>query len=183
VVDSPRHVGATVWFTGLSGAGKSTVAGAVGSMLTPRSIPYFLLDGDDFRKGLSADLGFSSHDRIENVRRVSEVAKLFALAGHLAIVSVISPFAIGRERAREMHENSGIPFVEVYVATPREVCEARDPKGMYARARRGEIKLFTGVSGPYEPPEAPNIVLQTSDRTPDESALEVLAYLEVLGLA
>jgi bifunctional enzyme CysN/CysC len=183
LVDSPINVGATIWFTGLSGAGKSTVAAALGGLLAPSSTPYLLLDGDELRKGLSSDLGFSSEDRIENVRRASEVAKLYAFSGHLAIVSMISPFAAGRRRARALHEDLGIPFVEVYVATPQDVCEARDPKGMYARARRGEIALFTGVSDSYEPPEAAEVVLQTSDRTPDESALEVLATLEMLGLA
>jgi bifunctional enzyme CysN/CysC len=183
VAPSPRNLGGTVWFTGLSGAGKSTVAVVLGSLLASRSVPFLLLDGDELRKGLSSDLGFSSDDRIENVRRASEVAKLYALSGHLAIVSMISPFAAGRLRARALHEDTGIPFVEVYVATPRAVCEARDPKGMYARARRGEIARFTGVSDPYEPPEEAEVVLQTSDQAPEESALEVLAALEVLGLA
>jgi bifunctional enzyme CysN/CysC len=183
VAHSPRNVGGTVWFTGLSGAGKSTVAAGLGGLLSSRSVRHLVLDGDELRKGLSSDLGFSSEDRIENVRRASEVAKLYALTGHLAIVSMISPFATGRRRARALHEDSRVPFVEVYVATPRDVCEARDPKGMYARARRGEIALFTGVSDPYEPPEAAEVVLQTDDRTPEESAFEVLAALEVLGLA
>ncbi|HEV2362089.1 MAG TPA: adenylyl-sulfate kinase [Acidimicrobiales bacterium] len=177
-----RHVGGTVWFTGLSGAGKSTVAAALARALRPLGVPVFLLDGDDIRKGLSSDLGFSEDDRVENVRRVAEVARLFSLAGHLTLVSLISPFAIGRERARARHESSGVPFVEVYVATPADVCEQRDPKGLYARARRGEIPRFTGVSDPYEPPEAADVVLETVSNSPDESAADVLEALRNLGL-
>lgn len=169
--------GATVWFTGLSGAGKSTVARALAGLLGELGEPVFALDGDDLREGLNADLGFTAEDRTENVRRVGEVALLFSLASHLTLVTVISPYAAGRRHARERHESSGVPFVEVHVATPVEVCEARDPKGLYRRARTGEIPRFTGVSDPYEVPDAPELVLATDGRTPVESAREVLGVL------
>ncbi len=169
--------GATVWLTGLSGAGKSTVAGVLDGLLQARGVPSYLLDGDDLREGLNADLGFSAEDRTENVRRVGEVALLFARAGYVALVSVISPFAAGRDQVRARHGAHGVPFLEIHVATPLEVCEARDPKGLYARARAGDIPRFTGVSDPYEAPAAPEVVLSTADRTPAEAAAEVLDAL------
>ena len=167
----------TVWFTGLSGAGKSTVAASLEAMLAARRVPSVLLDGDDLREGLNADLGFAEEHRRENVRRVGEVALLFSKTDRLSLVTVISPFAAGRRHVRERHERVGVPYVEVFVATPLQVCEERDPKGLYARARRGEVPAFTGVSSPYEEPEAPEITLKTVGRTPDECAGEVLAYL------
>ncbi|HUZ20929.1 MAG TPA: adenylyl-sulfate kinase [Acidimicrobiales bacterium] len=173
--------GATVWLTGLSGAGKSTVAGALDGLLGARGARSYLLDGDDLREGLNADLGFSAEDRAENVRRVGEVALLFARAGYVALVSVISPFAVGRDRVRARHEAHGVPFLEIHVATPLEVCEARDPKGLYARARAGEIERFTGVSDPYEAPVAPELVLSTDGHRPEDSAAEVLALLGALA--
>ena len=174
--------GATVWFTGLSGAGKSTVAHALAAQLAGRAERVFLLDGDDLREGLNADLGFAAEDRAENVRRVAEVALLFSRASHLTLVSVISPYAAGRRHARARHEAAGIAFVEVHVATPVEVCEARDPKGLYRRARAGEIPRFTGITDPYEAPEAPDVALETDGRSPERSAEEVLAHLERAGL-
>ncbi|HLI43440.1 MAG TPA: adenylyl-sulfate kinase [Acidimicrobiales bacterium] len=168
----------TVWFTGLSGAGKSTVAATLKQMLDDLGVPAILLDGDDLREGLNADLGFNEEHRRENVRRVGEVAMLFAKAERLALVTVISPFADGRRAVRARHREMGIPFVEIYVATPLEVCEERDPKGLYARARRGEVARFTGISSPYEVPEHPELSVQTVDRSPAESAKEVLALLE-----
>jgi len=170
--------GATVWFTGLSGAGKSTVARCLAGILAERGERVFTLDGDDLRDGLNADLGFTPEDRAENVRRVGEVALLFARASHLTLVTVISPYAVGRDAVRGRHVASGVPFVEVHVATPLEVCEGRDPKGLYRRARSGEITRFTGVSDPYEAPTAPEVVLATQGRTVRESALEVLGVLE-----
>lgn len=174
--------GATVWFTGLSGAGKSTVAGELASLLVASGEAAFVLDGDDLREGLNSDLGFASEDRAENVRRVGEVALLLSRAGHVTLVTVISPYAAGRDHVRARHGAAGVPFVEVHVATPIEVCEARDPKGLYRRARAGEIERFTGVSDPYEAPASPEVRLATGGRSPLESASEVLAYLADRGV-
>ena len=173
--------GGTVWFTGLSGAGKSTVAQALHDMLAERGLRSYLLDGDELREGLNADLSYGESDRTENVRRLGEVAILFARFGHLSIVSAISPYAAGRKAVRERHLVVPVPFVEVYVATPLEVCEARDPKGLYARARRGELSSFTGISHPYEKPVAPELVLRTKG-TPEKASLEVLEVLEAVAL-
>jgi bifunctional enzyme CysN/CysC len=176
-VPGSRAPGATVWFTGLSGSGKSTVSRALAATLAELGERVFPLDGDDLREGLNADLGFTAEDRAENVRRVAEVALLFSRAAHLTLVTVISPYAAGRRHARERHVASGVAFVEVHVATPLEVCEGRDPKGLYRRARAGEIQAFTGVSDPYEVPEAPDLVLVTESRAPSECATEVLELL------
>ncbi|MHB8244012.1 MAG: adenylyl-sulfate kinase [Acidimicrobiales bacterium] len=172
----------TVWFTGLSGAGKSTVAGTLTKVLEELGVRTFLLDGDDLREGLNSDLTFSEEHRRENVRRVGEVALLFSKAGHLSLVTVISPFASGRAAVRARHVELNVPFLEVHVATPLEVCEQRDPKGLYARARRGEVPKFTGISSPYEVPAHPDLALQTTGRSPEESAKEVLALLDSCGL-
>ncbi len=175
--------GATVWFTGLSGSGKSTVARSLQACLGRQGRRTYVLDGDDLREGLNSDLGFSAEDRAENVRRVGEVALLLSRAEHLTLVTVISPYAAGREQVRRRHERSGVEFVEVHVATPLEVCEARDPKGLYRRARAGEIERFTGISDPYEPPVAPEVVLGTTGRTPEDCAAELLAHLAARRLA
>ena len=167
--------GATIWFTGLSGSGKSTVAVACERLLVTAGQPASLLDGDNLRHGLNADLGFSEEDRTENVRRIGEVAKLLADAGVVALVPVISPFRAGRDAARAAHEHEGLPFVEVFVDTPLEACEARDPKGLYARARRGELPGMTGIDSPYEPPSHPELVLRPGDGPPDVQAERVLA--------
>src|SRR5579863_5961485 len=151
--------GATVWFTGLSGSGKSTLAAAVEERLVASGRPAYRLDGDNIRSGLNVDLGFSPEGREENVRRVSEVALLFADAGLIALAALISPYAKGRARARALHEDAGVKFVEVYVATPIAVCAQRDPKGLYARASVGEITSFTGLDHPYEPPTEPDLVV------------------------
>lgn len=172
----------TIWFTGLSGAGKTTVATTLKAALDARGVRTYMLDGDLLREGLNADLTYSDEDRVENVRRVGEVALLFANEGHMSLVTVISPYAIGRKGARARHEALGVPFVEVYVATPLDICESRDPKGLYARARRGEVARFTGISAPYEVPDDAEIELITKDKTPEQSAAEVLALLEKLGL-
>jgi bifunctional enzyme CysN/CysC len=155
--------GATVWLTGLSGSGKSTIATEVERLLVARGQPTYLLDGDNLRHGLNGDLGFSEADRHENVRRVGEVARLFADAGVVALVPVISPYREGRDRARRIHTEIGLDFVEVFVDTPLEECERRDPKGLYQRARAGEIKGFTGIDDPYEPPLSPEVVVRPSD--------------------
>ena len=173
--------GATVWFTGLSGSGKSTIATVVEAALVRSGRPAYLLDGDNLRHGLTADLGFSDADREANVARVAQVARLFADAGVVALVSLISPFRAGRDGARRLHTEAGLRFLEVYVNAPLEVCEARDPKGLYVRARSGEIPGFTGLSSPYEEPLHPELSI-ASDRTGvDEAAAAVIALLGGAG--
>ena len=169
--------GATVWFTGLSGSGKSTVAALCEQRLLEVGRPAYLLDGDNLRHGLNADLGFSAEDRSENIRRVGEVARLFADAGIVALVPVISPYRADRAQARAAHDAVQLPFVEVFVDTPIEVCEARDPKGLYAKARAGELKGFTGVDDPYETPLSPELRLTPADGAPEDQASRVLALL------
>lgn len=171
--------GMTVWFTGLSGSGKSTVAAAVEQQLLALQRPSYLLDGDNLRHGLNGDLGFSADDRDENVRRASEVARLFADAGVVALVPLISPYRAGRDRARELHSAADLRFVEVFVDTPIELCEQRDPKGLYAKARAGEIKGFTGIDDPYEEPLAPELVLNPDMGDPDTQAAAVLSHLGI----
>src|SRR5271170_2602084 len=149
--------GATVWFTGLSGSGKSTLAGAVEERLVASGRSAYRLDGDNIRSGLNIDLDFTPEGRDENVRRVAEVALLFADAGLIALAALISPYAQGRRRARALHEEAGVRFIEVYVATPVSVCAQRDPKGFYKRASEGEITSFTGLDHPYEPPTSPDL--------------------------
>jgi adenylyl-sulfate kinase len=148
-----------VWFTGLPASGKSTISAAVEARLVQAGRPAYRLDGDNLRHGVCGDLGFSAEDRDRNVRRTAEVARLFADAGLVAIASVVSPYAAARAFARELHERERLRFIEVFVNTPLEVCEARDPKGLYARARAGELKGFTGVDDPYEPPLDPDVEL------------------------
>jgi adenylyl-sulfate kinase len=171
------HRGATVWMTGLSGSGKSTVATHVERLLVDAGRPAYVLDGDNLRHGLNADLGFSDEDRTENVRRVGEVARLLADAGVVAIVPVISPFRAGRDAVRAAHATAGVPFAEVFVDTPIEECERRDPKGLYAKARAGEVTL-TGIDAPYEPPVAPELVLTPDDGDPETQARMVLGLLD-----
>ena len=171
--------GLTVWFTGLSGSGKSTVAAAVERRLLALKRPAYLLDGDNLRHGLNGDLGFSAEARDENVRRASEVARLFADAGVVALVPLISPYRAGRDRARELHDAAGLRFVEVFVDTPIELCEQRDPKGLYAKARAGEIKGFTGIDDPYETPAAPELVLTPDMGDPEVQAAAVLSYVGI----
>jgi bifunctional enzyme CysN/CysC len=170
--------GLTVWLTGLSASGKSSVAVELERRLVAAERPAYLLDGDNLRHGLNADLGFSPDDRAENVRRVGEVARLLADAGVVAIVSLISPYRADRDRVRAAHQAAGLPFVEVFVDTPIETCEARDPKGMYARARAGEITGFTGVDDPYEAPRSAEMVLRPGDGDPATMAARVLAFLD-----
>ena len=166
--------GAVVWLTGLSGSGKSTVAVEVERRLVLAGRPAVVLDGDNLRHGLNGDLGFSEQDRRENIRRVGEVAALFAEAGVVALVPVISPFRSSRAAVRDRVSGLGLRFVEVFVDTPIALCEQRDPKGLYAKARAGEIAEFTGVSSPYEPPTDPDLVVTPADGNPaDQAALVV----------
>ena len=172
--------GATVWLTGLSGSGKSTIAAELMQTLVARGVAVYSLDGDNLRHGLNGDLGFSADDRTENIRRVGEVARLFADAGLIAVVPVISPYRAGRDHARHIHEQAGLDFVEVFVDTPIEVCEERDPKGLYAQARAGAITGFTGIDDPYEPPLAPELVVG-ADGEPAEAAAERIIGLITQG--
>ena len=173
------HKGAVVWFTGLSGAGKTTLAYALERELFNVGFHPFVLDGDNLRFGLTADLGFSAVDRSENIRRVAEVARLFAHAGVIVITAFISPYHSDRERARRIVEQDAvdIPFVEVYVSTPLEVCEARDPKHLYAKARAGKVQEFTGISAPFEVPQHPDIIIDASRIAPEEAVVTLLDHL------
>ena len=173
--------GGTVWFTGFSGSGKSTIAAAVERALVAAGRSAYLLDGDNVRHGLNADLGFSAEDRAENVRRIAHVAQLMADAGLLVLVPVISPYRAGRQWARDIHAAAGLPFVEVFVDATLETCMDRDVKGLYAKAAAGEIPRFTGVSDPYEPPENPELHLRTDEETPETSVASVLHYLQTNG--
>ena len=170
--------GATIWFTGLPASGKSTVAVAVERALVDSGQVAYLLDGDNIRHGLSDDLGFSAGDRAENIRRVGHLTRLFADAGVVALASLVSPLKSDREIARALNDAAKLPFIEVYVATPREECEKRDPKGLYARARAGELKGLTGVDAPYEPPESADLILDTTGADIDELVAKVIALLD-----
>ena len=169
--------GRTVWFTGLSGSGKSSVAMLVEQKLLEKGVPAYVLDGDNLRHGLNADLGFSMADRAENLRRLAYVATLLADSGQVVLVPAISPLAEHRELARRVHTEAGCDFFEVFCDTPLEDCERRDPKGLYAKARAGEITHFTGIDSPYQRPKNPDLRL-TPDRTPDELAAMVIELLE-----
>jgi bifunctional enzyme CysN/CysC len=171
------HRGAVVWFTGLSGAGKSTIAQALERELFTRGMNTYVLDGDNIRHGLNSNLGFSPEDRVENIRRVSEVAKLMADSGVVAVTAFISPYRMDRRRAREIALEGNAEFIEVFVDAPLEVCEARDPKNLYKKARAGEIREFTGIDAPYEPPEDAEIVVHTDKQTVDESVATILEQL------
>jgi bifunctional enzyme CysN/CysC len=168
--------GATVWFTGLPASGKSTIAAGVEERLTAAGRPAYMLDGDNLRHGLSGNLGFSPDERRENMRRTAHVARLFADAGVVALVSLVSPYRADRELARRLHLDEDLPFLEVWVSTTPEECERRDPKGLYARARRGELKGLTGVDAPYEPPEHPELELG-GDVAVEEGVRRVLEAL------
>src|SRR6266478_388445 len=171
------HRGAVVWLTGLSGAGKSTIAQSLERDLFHRGMDTYVLDGDNIRHGLNSNLGFSPDDRVENIRRVSEVAKLMADAGTVVITAFISPYRMDRRRAREIALEGNAEFIEVFVDAPLEVCEARDPKNLYKKARAGEIREFTGIDAPYEAPEDPEIVVHTDQQTVDESVATILEQL------
>jgi bifunctional enzyme CysN/CysC len=169
-----------LWFTGLSGAGKSTIANSLEQKLHALGKRTFVLDGDNVRHGLNRDLGFTEADRVENIRRVAEVAKLFVEAGLITMVAFISPFRAEREMARELVGPD--EFVEIFVDTPLEVCEERDPKGLYRKARRGELRNFTGVDSPYERPEIPELILNTRNERAEDLADHVIAFLQQRGM-
>lgn len=174
------HTSAVVWFTGLSGSGKSAIANLLEKRLHERGIRTYLLDGDNVRHGLNKDLGFSAADRVENIRRVAEVAKLMVDAGVFVLAAFISPFRAERLMARDLM-GSG-EFIEVFIDTPLAVAEQRDPKGLYRKARRGELKNFTGIDSPYEEPEMPEIRVNTSQITVQEAVDQVYEHLEKAGL-
>jgi adenylylsulfate kinase len=174
------HRSAILWFTGLSGAGKSTLANAVNSALFEQGLACYVLDGDNIRHGLCNDLGFSAADREENIRRIGEVAKLFLDAGIVVLTAFVSPFRADRARARGLVDAGD--FIEIHCAADLEVCESRDTKGLYARARAGEIPEFTGISSPYEEPEDPELRVETGSRSLEETVDEVMAYLQARGI-
>jgi bifunctional enzyme CysN/CysC len=171
------RAGATVWLTGFSGSGKSTIAAALEHQLIGAGVMAYMLDGDNLRHGLNGDLGFGADDRAENVRRAGEVAQLFADAGVIAIVPLISPYRADRDRVRARHDESGLRFFEVFVDTPLEECERRDPKGLYVKARAGELPGFTGIDDPYETPTRPDLRIEPG-LDPDGAARLIAAMLE-----
>lgn len=174
-----RQKGVTIWLTGLSGSGKSTIAVELEHALLENKHLAYILDGDNIRHGLNKNLGFSPEDRTENIRRIGEVAKLFTDANMIAITAFISPYRQDRDNVRKLLQNG--EFVEVYIKCPLEVCEQRDTKGLYKKARAGEVKEFTGISAPYEEPLNPELTIDTSKMTVDESTRAVLNFLEGKG--
>jgi adenylylsulfate kinase len=174
------HKGAVLWFTGLSACGKSTIANTVDHLLHSRGKHSFVLDGDNIRMGLNKNLGFSAEDRAENIRRIGEVAKLFTESGTIALTAFISPYKVDRDAVRALLAPG--EFIEVFVKASLETCEERDPKGLYKKARAGEIKNFTGISDPYEAPQKPELVLDSDSKGIDDLAHEVVRYLEKQGL-
>jgi adenylylsulfate kinase len=173
------HRAVIVWLTGLSASGKSSIAHRLEQRLTERSAIAYVLDGDNVRHGVSSDLGFSPEDRMENIRRIGEVAKLFVDSGVIVLCAFISPLRVQRQRVRELVSKDD--FVEVYVRASLAVCEERDPRGLYKKARAGQILDFTGVSAPYEPPEHSEVTVDTEHQSIDESTDQVLAYLDAAG--
>lgn len=174
-----EHQSVVLWFTGLSGAGKSTLAHALEESLYQMGYHTFVLDGDNVRHGLCGDLGFSNEGRVENIRRISEVAKLFLEAGIIVLTAFISPFRADRAKARSL---IGADFVEIYCSCPLDICEQRDVKGLYQRARKGEIKEFTGISSPYEAPDKPELSVETGHHTIEACVNDVLEYLVQRGV-
>lgn len=173
-----RQKGATIWFTGLSGSGKSTIAVALENALFQQGKLSYRLDGDNVRLGINKNLGFSEEDRTENIRRIGEISKLFGDAGTIALSSFISPYRADRDEVRRLHEATNLKFVEVFVDCSLEVAEDRDPKGLYKKARAGEIKNFTGIDDPYEAPEKPEIHLNTDRMTLEEEVSTIINYLK-----
>ena len=176
------HKGATLWFTGLSGSGKSTVAVELEGRLYEMGIVSYRLDGDNVRMGINKNLGFSAEDRTENIRRIGEVAKLFVDVGIITLSSFISPYRADRDNVRKLHEAAGMDFIEVFVDCALEEAEARDPKGLYKKARAGEIKNFTGIDDPYEAPDSPEVHLHSDRQSLDEEVEQILAILRERGI-
>ncbi|MFN0137460.1 MAG: adenylyl-sulfate kinase [Phycisphaerae bacterium] len=172
-----KQRGATIWLTGLSGSGKSTIAYTTEHALIQQGRLAYVLDGDNIRHGLNKNLGFTPEDRTENIRRIGEVAKLFADTGVLTFTSFISPYRADRDLCRKLHDDAKLPFIEIYVKAAVEVCETRDPKGLYKKARAGEIKEFTGISAPYEEPLKAELVIDSAKHSPQECAVQILDYL------
>lgn len=170
-----KHKSAVLWLTGLSGSGKSTLANAVDAKLFQRGVHSYVLDGDNIRHGLNKGLGFSKEDRKENIRRIGEVAKLFVDSGQIVLTAFISPFKEDRLSVRKLFEEG--EFIEIYVKCPLSECEKRDPKGLYKKARKGEIPEFTGITSPYEEPDAPELVIETDKLSIEEAADKIIAYL------
>lgn len=177
-----RQKGATIWFTGLSGSGKSTIAVALERALFERGKLSYRLDGDNVRLGINKNLGFSEEDRKENIRRIGEIAKLFGDAGTISLSSFISPYQSDRDEVRRLHEAADLRFVEVFVDCPLSEAEKRDPKGLYRKARAGEIKNFTGIDDPYEAPVSPELHLRTDELSVEEEVAAILDYLERHGI-
>ena len=175
-----QHKSRVLWFTGLSGSGKSTVANATEKILHDMGLQTYILDGDNVRMGLNKDLGFSAEDRTENIRRITEVAKLFADSGSIILTAFISPYREDRDKAREIISNDD--FIEIFVSADLSVCEDRDPKGLYKKARSGEIKGFTGIDAPYEAPLNPELIVETDKNSIEESAQIVVDYLIENGI-
>lgn len=171
-----KQKGALIWLTGLPSSGKSTIAFTVEHALIEQGRLAYVLDGDNIRHGLNKNLGFSAEDRAENIRRIGEVGKLFADAGIITLSSFVSPYRVDRDAVRELMGEGD--FVEVFIDTPLEMCEERDPKGLYKKARTGEIPNFTGISDPYEAPENPELVIKTGECTPQEAAVQIISYLD-----
>ncbi|ANB61607.1 adenylyl-sulfate kinase [Anoxybacteroides amylolyticum] len=170
------HHSAVLWFTGLSGSGKSTIANAVSKKLFELGVQNYVLDGDNIRHGLNKDLGFSAEDRTENIRRIGEVAKLFVDSGQFVLTAFISPFARDRQLVRQLLAND--EFIEIYVKCPLEECEKRDPKGLYKKALNGEIREFTGIDSPYEEPISPELTIETHHHSLEQCVEQVIAYLQ-----
>jgi adenylylsulfate kinase len=177
-----KQKGATLWFTGLSGSGKSTVAVALEKALMEQGHLCYRLDGDNIRLGINKNLGFSAEDRAENIRRIGEIAKLFVDTGVIALSSFVSPYRVDRDGVRALHKEGGMDFIEVFVDVPLEVAEERDPKGLYKKARAGEIKNFTGIDDPYEAPTEPEIVLNSHEMSLEEEVEVLLAALKERGI-
>lgn len=177
-----KQKGATLWFTGLSGSGKSTVAVALEQALIQRGHLCYRLDGDNVRLGINKNLGFSAEDRAENIRRIGEIAKLFVDTGVIVLSSFVSPYREDRDNVRVLHDQSNMDFIEVYVDVPLAVAEERDPKGLYKKARAGEIKNFTGIDDPYEAPTSPEIVLNSHEMSLEKEVDVLLAEMEKRGI-
>jgi adenylylsulfate kinase len=176
------QLGATLWFTGLSGSGKSTIAFTLEHALVQRGRLAYVLDGDNIRHGLNKNLGFSAADREENIRRIGEVAKLFADCGVIAMTSFISPYRKDRDGVRALHMEAKLPFIEIHLNTPIDTCEKRDPKGLYKKARAGQLKNFTGIDDPYEAPLQPELAIDATCTSPEQATVLVLEYLQKQGI-